>query len=306
MSKQTFEKKTFQHNNVVSFADNIINIFDNDNIDQDNSYVVSILNNLAQCQNDSHFNVYGIDGTKVKVTIRDSDDITEIKKQVSEETDTYTINRLTMISLNHCMVCNKKGPDVKCNIISIGKLWGWIFCDECHKTERIHKIILGYINTNKKIPCSWICKSTNFNLRKPYYSSSHLSIENDPLVYVCDKRYVHFFRRTKSDTQQPIHSGIITHFDDEGCTISCDNSNGYYIYLNFIDNITRDIMCRIVSLENIMANTKGFYEELTTSKDLLFSDEIKIAFTDLSQELQNDIHEVYKNSLSKDNTSFKK
>lgn len=313
--------------NIVVFAD-VLRAITND----DNS---AITVKIVGAEHDvCPHNVYGLTGQKVTVQMTKNDFHHEVKKEQHEkhveddDKEDYTICRLTMIRCNLCMICN--GTSESCRILSLEHLMGWVYCDTCLQTGRLRKIVLGHINKFRTIPLYFLMKSTNNDLHKEYYptdgcadvvTSTQASLVKSkifitegslgPTVGSSDMNadyqggYLHFFRYSKRDTMKPVHSGFISGHMDSGMRIICkDRNKDFHIPLSFRDNETGEETHRLVSLGNIMAHTPGFYEELVRSSNLLLNDMIKIAFADLSVNLQNDIHEVFRNVLTVPKTSF--
>lgn len=221
-----------------------------------------------------------------------------------EQPENYGIHHLIMVTRNCCMICGDQSDSKSCKMLTIGYEEGWIYCDKCLQSQRLRNVVLGYLNGSKTIPLQWLYKSSNENLRKGYYPDnlSH-PVKNGMYMDVCG--YLHFFRSSKKDTLRPVHSGVISHVMMSGVKIACKQAtNKYRVYLCFPDNETGQCCERLVGLENIMAHTPGFYEELIKSDNLLSSTNVTISFSDLSKELQNEIHEAYKLSQSVDKTSF--
>lgn len=226
----------------------------------------------------------------------------QVEAQVEEQEENYVIHRLIMVSGSHCMICRKRSDS--CRTLTMGIEEGWIYCDDCLQTQRLRKVILGYLNRSKTIPLQWLCASINANIKKDYYPNKQSHPEKGGM-YMGVSGYLHFFRQSKRDTDEPVHSGLISQVMMSGIRIACKNeTKEYCIYLCFPDNETGKCSERCVSLENIMAHTLGFYEELIRSDDLLSSERVKIGFSDLSEELRNDIHDVFRLSCSIPKTSF--
>jgi len=293
---------------IVSCADMLINIAQKgcNQINNDTKVSIDIRNtDNTNCS----FNIYGLGGKKVEVKFSDANsNIENEDEDENDDDEDYTINRLTMIKYNLCMICGMTSSS-GCSILTIGHLMGWLYCTKCLESQRLRKIVLGHINKFKTIPLHWLHESSNDSIKKEYYSSNKLPYMCQDILYHDDdkytKGYLHFFRYSKKDTKEPIHSGAISYNFDSGVKISCrDRNNDFQVPLSFRDNETGQRTERMVNLGNIMANTQGFYDELISCTDLLVFDKVKIAFSDLSETLQNDIHEVYKTALSVPKTSF--
>lgn len=212
----------------------------------------------------------------------------------SDESTHYVINRLVMICVVECMVCNKRQTE-ECNQLIVGRQWGWLYCDDCLKSGRLRATILGWINKEKTIPCTWISKSQTFT--KPDDDD-----EKSETAY-----YLNFFRYSQRDTIKPVYKGRTYPYDDNGSKIRFmkDDVNGYGMSITFTDHVSGHCMERFVSLENIFAHNPQFYKELTSCADLLNREDLKIGYSDISQELRASIDHSYGLSLVHDSMSYR-
>lgn len=229
-----------------------------------------------------------IDGTKIltgangKLEVNPSDDQTS-----------FVINRLVMICVTECMICNKRQTE-DCEQLCVGYRWGWLYCKDCLASGRLRNTVLGWINKEQTLPCTWIGESKTF------------STPSDPNSKEASARYLKFFRYSQRDTDTPVYEGRTYPYDEDGTKIRMVKGaiDGPGITLAFRDN-SGNQMERLVSLENIFAHNPAFYTELTTCTDLLNRDDVKIGYSDISQSVRDIIERSYGLSLVHDPQSYK-
>lgn len=304
---QTNNKVIDGRQHLVSFVDtirSIANKMPNSNNNQLNDTIKCEI--VGEADSDRVFNAYGFSGKKIVVEFSNGngsngESSNNNDNDNNNDNEDYNINRLVMIQYNRCMICNCVSGSNSCKMLCLGHLMGWLFCDTCLKTQRLRKIVLGHINKFKTIPLHWLYNSTNKNIQKEYYYPNKLpySKSHYSTVATDSSKYLHFFRYSKKDTKEPVHSGAI----NNGVKITCKNGV-FHVPLYFRDNETGEDTERLATLGNIMMHTPGFYEELIRCDNLCAHDDIKIAFSDLSLQLQNDIHEVFRKACLVDPTSF--
>src|SRR5579863_8388962 len=144
----------------------------------------------------------------------------ETNGQSPDNESEYVINRLVMCCTHVCMIC-KNEEDDELSEIRVGKLYGWIYCNNCLNSGNVKRIILGWIEKNNTIPCNWIFASKLF--KKSVDNNEGNKTDTD---MVC---YFKFFRYSRRDAPNPIHEGKIDCFDDEGARIMFNNKIKQYV-----------------------------------------------------------------------------
>jgi hypothetical protein len=194
----------------------------------------------------------------------------------------YEPIRLVFVQSDYCYICDKQQID-NINCLTLGRLYGWLYCDDCINTVRLSTI--HFINNNN-IPLHWLFNSSEYSKK------------------------IKFFRKSKNKIQE----SIMRYFDmdeyDYGCYAirKYDKlpDNKYGIFLFFNDAETDETMGRAVSLSNIFAHTEGLYEELINSKNIFNDKKIVVRFDELSLNLKNGIHDAYKLACCRDKYSYDK
>jgi len=213
-----------------------------------------------------------------------------------EENTRYVINRLVLFCIVECMICKKQQSD-PCKQLSVGEKWGWVYCDECLESGRLRETVLGWINHEKTIPCTWMGMDRN-----------ERTFDNS-FDEIMGAYYLDFFRYSQRDTDKPVYKGRTYPFDENGSNIRFmkKSIDGPGMTLAFMDDHESDdsMMKRPVSLENIFAHNPRFYDELTSCTDLLASKHVRIGYSDVSQVMRDDIDRRYRQSLEADPMSYK-
>ena len=195
----------------------------------------------------------------------------------------FSIKRLVMIRITQCMICHTIQP-IHCNQVLIGFRWGWLYCNDCLVSGKLRTIVLGWINITKTIPCTWLIGS------QIYHSSDN---KNTPPCI-----YLKFFRYSRRDTSEPVYEGRLYPCDTDGTTIRhiTDPCECYSMSLSFNDPGSKQDLERLVSIANIFAHNPDFYQSLINSQNLLHHPELKIAYSDISQEFRDGIDRCYQTS----------
>lgn len=214
----------------------------------------------------------------------------------SEVEPRYVIHRLAMVCSKLCMICEKR-QSKSCKQFAVSLRWGWMYCENCFTSGMMRKVILGWMNTDRTIPCTWLVRSETFSQ----------SVNARDAIASC--RYLNFFRYSKRHTQTPVYEGRVYPYDDEGVRIRFVKAtqdgarpDGFGTMLAFYDAETNSHMERFVSLENIFAHNPQFYQELIACEDLLHVSEpmFKISYNDLEQTFRDEIEHAYGLSLVTD------
>lgn len=224
----------------------------------------------------------------------------------------YTIHRLVMINPNICMLCNKLDSTKDCRMLALGDMWGWMYCTECASSGALRKEVLGYLRSERSIPCAWLRYSNTF-ISPPYMGGEATATTVRPRVSNNDSHsyeatnmnHLNFFRYSKRGTKMPVHSGTLSNYSYISNQICYDKQRGLFcVPLNFVDTETGADLLRTVELTNIFAHTPGFYEALIKTDDLLVHAHAKISFADLGEEIAKNVHDLYEQSLVRDKTSY--
>jgi len=209
---------------------------------------------------------------------------------------------LVMKYVDYCYICDKNPVNV--NSLNFGRLYGWLYCDDC--TSIVKSSAISFINNGKNIPLHWLLRSNKFNKKNKLINTINNESTLDDNDTVLD-----FFRYSKKDTPYEIQEAVLKHYDmdpyEYGCYMIIKNNDAEYcIFLLFHDVESNARVGRFVSLKNIFAHNDDFYHELINCEDLFCHSDIKIGFNDLSIELKNEIHETYNLAKSSDKRSFLK
>ena len=187
------------------------------------------------------------------------------------------VRSLVMTSLNYCMVCHKL-YSARCNEININRLLGCIYCDKCYESGCVKKGISRWIENEGSIPCRWL------------FAEGAVS------------RKFTFYRKSRGT----LHEGVCNVYDEDLLirshnvvdAASVIDENQYYMKLSFKDNDDGPMYGREVTLANIMAHNKDFYNDLKSCKNLLNNQSIVITYDDLPTKIKDQIEHSYKLSLS--------
>lgn len=233
------------------------------------------------------------------------------------------IHRLSMFKTDRCMICKKEYP-YQMKVLNVGS-WGWLYCDECFKTERIHESAKHHIRTHNLIPLNWIFQidpsvfssdsHSMHNLLKTLISDDIQSPNITPTVFPNSVMTISkpqsaesesipkisfnisFYRHSKRDSPNPIHVSQLICADPEGNWIKYDPTNKLVgMNLKFQDNDTNKYCERFVSLSNIFAHTPKLFELFIKCDDLFCSD-VKIGYDDISEFMRVEIMKAYVASM---------
>jgi hypothetical protein len=192
-----------------------------------------------------------------------------------------TIRRLIMVKIDQCMLCDE--PDIETHTISLRLHKGWVFCENCYNTNRIHDAMMNYFNESLHIPFKWIFNSRNFQ-------QLNASDDTKKKSQIPDK-ILSFFRHSHKNKPNPIHTGWVNYCD---CLLMYDRKlKQFVIPLSFSDNETGQHVERNVTLSNLFAHNPGLYEEFVESQDLMNCPRFKFQYEDLSPMLRSLVDDAY-------------